>query len=125
MKKILKKHKIEIIIITCILLVSILAIIIINLLSNKGRYVVVIYNQKEQASYALDKDIEVDLTYEENHYNKLVIKDGKASIVEASCPDKICVKTYSISKVGETIVCLPNKVVIKIVGQKTDVDVVT
>lgn len=47
-------------------------------------------------------------------YNVLVIQDGKADIVEASCPDKICVNHAAIHLSGESIVCLPNKVVVTI-----------
>ncbi len=46
-------------------------------------------------------------------YNLLVIKDGKAYISEASCPDKICVKTGAADEIT-SIVCLPNKVVVSI-----------
>ena len=41
--------------------------------------------------------------------NTLEISAGAAKIVEADCPDHICVKTYPISSPGETIVCLPHK----------------
>ena len=59
-------------------------------------------------------------------YNILVIKDGKANVVKASCPDLLCVHQMAISHTGEQIVCLPNKVVIEIVnGSPASVDVVT
>ena len=48
-------------------------------------------------------------------YNTLVIADGKARITEADCKDKICVKTYPISNPGETIVCLPHKLVVEVI----------
>ncbi|MBI4855668.1 MAG: NusG domain II-containing protein [Acetobacterium woodii] len=47
--------------------------------------------------------------------NTLVISDGKAKITEADCPDHICVKTYPISNPGETIVCLPHKLVVEVI----------
>ena len=40
--------------------------------------------------------------------NTLVIKDGQAFVIESSCKDHICEETGKISKVGETIICLPN-----------------
>ena len=48
--------------------------------------------------------------------NLLVIKDGKADVTEADCPDKLCVHQKAISKTNETIVCLPNKVVVQVIG---------
>ncbi len=47
----------------------------------------------------------------------LIIKDGYASITEASCPDKVCVRTGKIHRSGELIVCLPNRVVVTIEGE--------
>ena len=46
--------------------------------------------------------------------NHLVIEDGKAYIDEASCPDKICISQGAVSESGQTIVCLPNRVVVTI-----------
>lgn len=48
-------------------------------------------------------------------YNTLVISNGSAKMAEADCPDHICVKTYPISSPGETIVCLPHKLVVEVI----------
>ena len=53
----------------------------------------------------------------ESGKNRLVIEGGKASIEEADCPDGICVKQGKISHTGQTIVCLPHKLVIEITGK--------
>ena len=45
----------------------------------------------------------------------LIICDGKADMESADCPNQICVHHSSISHKGETIICLPNRVVIEIV----------
>lgn len=45
----------------------------------------------------------------------LIISDGKADMESADCPNQICVHHGAISHTGETIVCLPNRVVIEIV----------
>ena len=47
--------------------------------------------------------------------NILVIKNGVADMVEADCPDKLCVHQHSISRNGESIVCLPNKIVVQVI----------
>ncbi len=70
-------------------------------------------NGTEVARYPLDKELETDIITD-GGVNTLVIKEGKASVTHASCPDLICVGHREISSVGETIVCLPNKVVISI-----------
>ena len=60
--------------------------------------------------YELNENQEVLI----NETNILMIENGEANMYEANCPDQICVKHVPISKNGETIVCLPNKVVVTI-----------
>ena len=50
----------------------------------------------------------------------LTIKDGKADMTYAECPNQICVNHAAISKAGETIVCLPNRVVAEIGGAEDE-----
>ena len=45
----------------------------------------------------------------------LVISDGKADMESADCPNQICVHHSAISHIGETIICLPNRVVIEVI----------
>ncbi len=49
-------------------------------------------------------------------FNTLEISGGSAKMVDADCPDHICVKTYPISSPGETIVCLPHKLVVEVIS---------
>ena len=42
------------------------------------------------------------------------IRDGRARIVDSPCPDKLCVRAAPISKPGQWIACLPNKVFVRI-----------
>ncbi len=42
-----------------------------------------------------------------------MIRNGKADMTEADCPDKLCVKQRAISRNKESIICLPNKVVVE------------
>jgi hypothetical protein len=66
------------------------------------------------ASYPLGEDRVVDLTY--GGHNRLVISGGTARIEDADCPDRLCVKQGAVSKDGETIVCLPHRVIVKVRG---------
>jgi hypothetical protein len=43
-------------------------------------------------------------------------------MTQADCPDKLCVHQKAISATGETIVCLPNKVVVEIAGETEDAE---
>ncbi len=93
-----------------------------------GAYAVVLVDGEETMRLPLDQDRTIRLERDNGGYNILEIQDGVADITDASCPDHICVDSHSISKTGETITCLPNKTVIKIVdnsGNESNVDVIS
>jgi hypothetical protein len=54
-----------------------------------------------------------------------IIKDQKVEVVESTCPDKLCMKQGWISKQGESIICLPNRISITIVGGNKAIDSTT
>lgn len=54
--------------------------------------------------------------------NTIEVKDNKIRIKSANCSDQVCVLTGFISKPGETIVCLPHKVLIEIVSENHNSD---
>ena len=57
------------------------------------------------------------------HTNVLVIENGTARVVEASCPDQVCVRQGAVRYAGESIVCLPHRLVITVEGgPANDVD---
>ncbi|MGC8972091.1 MAG: NusG domain II-containing protein [bacterium] len=45
------------------------------------------------------------------------IKDNKVRMLSSPCPDKLCVKEGYISKPCQVIICVPNRIVIKIEGR--------
>ena len=56
--------------------------------------------------------------------NTVVVEDGKIRVSEADCPDKICVNMGGVSRSGETITCLPHKLVIEVHNdKKNDYDI--
>ena len=58
--------------------------------------------------------------------NRVVISHGEVCVTEADCPDKLCVKQGKIHNHGQTIVCLPHKLVVEIEGGKApEYDVVS
>ena len=91
--------------------------------NTKDAQAVITIDGKEYGSYPLSEDTTVKIELEDGKFNLLVIEDGAASVEEASCPDKICVRHKPIDKTGETLVCLPNKVVVEIEnGEAAEVD---
>jgi hypothetical protein len=80
-----------------------------------GETVVVSVDGKNYGTYDLAVD-QVLIVQKNGNYNKVEIKDGKATMLDASCPDKLCIKQGAIDNTNETIVCLPNKVIVELDG---------
>ena len=78
-----------------------------------GDTVRVLVDGEIYGEYPLFVDMKTEIK-SENGYNILEIKDGKADVLSASCPDGICVSHRPIENGGESIICLPNKVVVEI-----------
>ncbi len=86
-----------------------------------GAWVVVTRDGAEWGRYPLNQDATAVIGGEE--WNVLQINGGKASVAEANCGDQTCVRSGAISREGETIVCLPHRVVIRVEGGgQTDLD---
>lgn len=66
--------------------------------------------------YPLDQDAEAVISGVDGGTNHFYIQDGQAWVDAASCPDHICVRMGKISREGQSIVCLPNQVVVEIVS---------
>ncbi|MGL5414040.1 MAG: NusG domain II-containing protein [Clostridium sp.] len=69
---------------------------------------------KEEINLKDNKTLHINTTHGEN---KIIISNGKVSMIDADCTDKLCVNSKPISNVYETIVCLPHKVIIEIKGE--------
>ena len=109
------KKRNDIILIICILLISLIFFAAYKLYFNKsGKFVTVKIEGKVTAYYPIDTDKTVTIKGVNGGKNILKISEGTANMIEADCPDQTCVKKHSIKYEGETIVCLPHKVVISI-----------
>ena len=112
----------DIILVLSMVIIAAAAFLIINFAVKKdGSYAVIKVDGKVIKTLDLNSG---ETTIEVNGYqggvNKVVINDGKVGMTEADCPDELCVKTGKISRVGETIVCLPHRVVVEIKGSPDD-----
>lgn len=88
--------------------------------SIEGNYAEVMLDQECIARYDLTQDGEYVIQTSAEDYNRIRIQDGHVSVVEADCPDGLCIKQHAISRNGESIICLPHKLVIKVVSEDTD-----
>lgn len=83
-------------------------------LTRRGHYgtIRITVNGKEYGTYSLAKDQVIKI----GDTNVCEIKNGEVRMIEADCPDHLCMKQKAVDSTGGTIVCLPNKVVIE--GEK-------
>lgn len=80
--------------------------------SGGEQYITITVDGELYGTFSLDKDRTVRI----NDTNRLVIRDGKAEMEWADCPDQICVDHRPVNLNGESIICLPNKVVVSVVS---------
>ena len=104
----------DVIFIAALLVVIAVAGACLYLFRGEGDSVTVSIDGTVVATYPLDVDRTEEILTEDGGRNLLIIKDGKAYVESASCPDGICAAHKPIHREGESIVCLPNKVVITV-----------
>jgi len=106
-------------IIIILIVLAVLVIFAVIFYSNRktGNIVVINHNGKETGLYPLSEDREIRIKDKIGKVTNVVcIKDGQVYMKKADCPDQICVHQGRKSKDGESITCLPNKVVVEVRG---------
>ena len=117
----------DIILIVAVLAISLISLAAIKMTQKDGKEVIVTVEGKEVYKTSIKKD-QIYQIPEKNGTNVMQIKDGKVTMKKADCKDQICADHKAIEKSGETIVCLPHKVVIEIQsedGKEQELDGVT
>ena len=100
------------ILIAIIVFVAGLAFLLHGLIVGKGAGCVTVKVKGEiQGVYSLAEDRVIEIN---DGTNILKIRNGTADMAKANCPDKLCVNQRAISKNGESIICLPNEVVVTV-----------
>ncbi len=110
----------DIIFIAAILLIAAVGLVYLFVFRRSGDTVKVTVDGELYGIYSLSENITEDIITgnDSSSMNRLVIRDGKAYMEEASCPDGICVAHKPVFRNGESIVCLPNKVVVTVFTEK-------
>ena len=117
--------KMDIVIIAVLLIISFTPHLIFFKTSQKGsknNYAIIQVDGKIHKKIDLSKvkkSEKVNLNLP-NGKNTLLIKNNSIEMKSANCNDALCVKQGNISKVGQTIICLPHKLIIEIKGDELD-----
>lgn len=78
-----------------------------------GEQLVITVDGEVYGTYRMQEEQEISVERDGRVVNVVVIADGRAHMKEADCPDHLCIRQGEISKRGETLICLPNKVVVE------------
>lgn len=109
-------NKSDIKLILCIVISMIILILCMLIFREEGNKKAIVYYENKVV-LTIDLNNSLDNTYIVKGYNgdvKILAKNGKIKVLEENSPRHICSKQGWISEVYETIVCLPNKIIIKI-----------
>ncbi len=107
----------ELLILAAVLVAAVAALLILGKLGEKGNCAVIRCGDvTETVSLDNNREFTVDGCGE----TVFEVSDGKIRIKTAVCPDKICSETGYISRAGQSIVCVPEKIVIAISGAESD-----
>lgn len=134
--QILNKYDMIVLAICIILPVILNLFLIMNM--TEGTIISVQYNNDIIASFSIKEEdayylILQDGSYQEldagrtgdlhtmySGFNVMYIHNGTVTVTDSDCPDSICMHHKQINRVGESIICLPHKLVIEISSSKTD-----
>lgn len=108
------KIKRDIFLIAAFLCVALIIYAFLYLSSYEGDIVIVKVDGTVVKELPLNQDDEFTVSGFQGGINSIIIRNGSVLASDADCPDKLCVKTGKINRVGETIVCLPHRVVVEI-----------
>jgi len=108
----------DFIIIICLIIIAISIYLFNNKTALDGARAEIYYDNHLVKTVDLSERSDFHFRIDENE-NVLfhVFEDGSISFEESNCKDKICVNSGKHKKVGDTAACLPNKIVLKIVGK--------
>ena len=100
-----------------ILVVCIVLSIPILLPAGNARFAEIISDGQLMHTVDLKNDRQVHISTSNGGQNTITIEDGRIGVTEANCPDHYCM-ARGMCAGGTQIVCLPNKLVIRFLGEQ-------
>lgn len=92
---------------------AVLLLVLAFIFKADGKTAVITVDSEVFGQYKLSDEQDIVIKTEHGE-NMVQISNGKITVTAANCPDHYCVDHVAIDSVGETIVCLPHRVVIEI-----------
>ena len=114
----------DIVVIVAICIAALLIALIPLFAQNEGSFVKVTAGLSAE-SVLLPLEEDGLHTFESNgHTLTIEIKEGSVSVIDATCPDRVCISSGRISRGGEIIVCVPSMITIEILSENEEADYV-
>lgn len=113
MKKIFTSNTFWIILFLVLAIISTIIIFIMQSAKTVGKTAEIYSDNKLIKTVSLNKDDEFTIKNGDN-YNIIRVKNGKISVCESNCKNQICVKQGEIDNSLLPIVCVPNRLVIRV-----------
>lgn len=96
-------------------LVSVVSLLLIQGGKQEGDWVELYQDGVLIETLPLNKDATIHILAKNGGENVVTIQDGSVQMTEATCPDQVCVRHGPTRETGDPIVCLPNRLVVKVV----------
>ncbi len=115
-----RSNRFWLVILGILLLAAVIGLVFVHSQRETGAVVQVLQGGEVTDTLSLGKNVTRRYEGENGGYNIVEIKAGKVSVTEASCPDKVCVNHGPTDQTADPIVCLPNKLVVRVLAPGDD-----
>ena len=117
-------NKADIVLFICLLLMGLALSAWSFAAGGTGQQAVVTVDGQHYGTYSLFENQTIEIQ-QKNHLNKITIKDGTVQMTYSDCHNQVCVKDGKVRMANQSIVCLPNKVMVEITGGEGELDAVS
>ena len=119
-----KTLKNDILLIAALLVLAAAAFGLLRLTRARGGEAVVTVDGAELAVLPLTEDTALTVGEDRGFRNTIEVSGGRVRVTDADCPDRLCVRQGWISYDGESLVCLPHKLVVAVRGGEAGLDAI-
>lgn len=88
--------------------------------SDNGSGIEITVDGQLYGTYSLSEPQRISVKLEGRIANVIVIENDEAYMEDADCPDQLCMHQGAITRDGQTIVCLPHRLVVEVVGGRKE-----
>ncbi|GAX47605.1 NusG domain II-containing protein [Pseudolactococcus reticulitermitis] len=120
--KALRMKPLDFILVMCLMLASFTPFLLLGGKQGISHQAQLRVNSQVVKNFDLTKNQTYTYQDADGEINKIEVRDGRIAIVYANCGDQVCVRKGFINQTGQTIVCLPHKLVIEVMHSGNDDD---